>query len=79
LVALGPDLGFPHSSAVQGSQSGIRELRPRRGRSRWRALYRRVGDCFVVLAIAPEAQSNPRTFRAALAAAEDRLGEIVED
>lgn len=48
-------LGFPHTSLVRGSQLGIRELRPRRGRSRWRALYRRVGEVMVVLAVAPEA------------------------
>ena len=36
LEAFGPSLGFPHSSGVQGFP-GLRELRPRAGRSRWRA------------------------------------------
>ncbi len=38
LEAFGPQLGFPHTSAVQG-HLGLRELRPRAGRSPWRALY----------------------------------------
>ena len=79
LVALGQQLGYPHSSAVRGSAGRLRELRPRRGNSPWRALYRRIGDSFVIGAIAPEAASNPRGFDAALAAAERRLEEIVED
>lgn len=32
LEAFGPRLGYPHSSAVQGF-AGLRELRPRAGRS----------------------------------------------
>jgi mRNA-degrading endonuclease RelE of RelBE toxin-antitoxin system len=39
-------LGFPHTSLVRGSNLGVRELRPRRGRSRWRALYRGPGTCW---------------------------------
>jgi hypothetical protein len=39
LAALGPGLPYPHSSAVQGADR-LRELRPRGGRSPWRALYR---------------------------------------
>ena len=42
LAVLGPSLPFPHSSAVQGADR-LRELRPRGGRSPWRALYRQVG------------------------------------
>src|SRR5450756_199916 len=38
LAAFGPQLGYPHTSAVQGF-TGLRELRPRAGRSPWRALY----------------------------------------
>ena len=44
LEAFGDQLGAPHTSQVKGSQAGIRELRPRSGRSPWRALYRRVAD-----------------------------------
>jgi hypothetical protein len=69
-------LGFPHSSLVKGGELGIRELRPRRGRSRWRALYRRAGDVMVVLAVTPEAAVDRRGFDRALAAAERRLSEI---
>jgi hypothetical protein len=29
----------------------LRELRPRQGRSDWRAIYRRVGAFYVILAI----------------------------
>jgi hypothetical protein len=41
LEAVGPRLGSPHSSAVQGDAGqGLRELRPRAGRSRWRPAER---------------------------------------
>ncbi len=43
LGAYGPLLGYPHTSAVRGAE-GLRELRPRAGRSAWRALYRQVGE-----------------------------------
>jgi hypothetical protein len=44
LEAIGPRLGAPHSSAIRGEDgSGLRELRPRAGRSRWRPIYRQVG------------------------------------
>ena len=44
LEALGKSrLPFPHQSAVRGAE--VRELRPRSGRSRWRAFYhRRTGE-----------------------------------
>jgi hypothetical protein len=71
-------LGFPHTSLVRGSGLRIRELRPRRGRSRWRALYRRAGDAMVMLAVAPEAGVDRRGFDRALAVAEQRLSEIEE-
>jgi hypothetical protein len=39
----GPALRSPHQSGVMGEEgSGLRELRPRRGRSRWRPIYRRM-------------------------------------
>ena len=47
LEAFGDQLGAPHSSQVKGSHAGIRELRPRAGRSPWRVLYRRVGGTMV--------------------------------
>jgi len=77
LQAIGPDLGYPHTSAVQGT-SGLRELRPRGGRSPWRGLYRQVGDRFVIGAIAPEAQHDFHRFKRACAAASRRLDELEE-
>ncbi len=77
LRAEGPTLGFPWSSAVRGG-GGLRELRPRRGRSPWRILYRRSPAGLVVLAIAPEAGVDRRGFARALdhaaARAHDREG-----
>jgi ribosome-binding protein aMBF1 (putative translation factor) len=61
LSALGPQLPFPHQSHVEGAQ-GVRELRPRAGRSRWRAFYGQVGEAFVIAAIGPEAQVDRRGF-----------------
>lgn len=76
LEAFGDQLGAPHTSQVKGSRAGIRELRPRAGRSPWRALYRRVADRLVVLAIGPEAQHDKRGFDRAVRLAEERLKEI---
>ena len=75
LAAEGPGLGFPWTSAVRGSP-GLRELRPRGGRSSHRALFRRRGDHAVVLALAPEAVSNRRGFRRAVEHAERRISEM---
>lgn len=77
LEAIGTALGYPHSSAVQ-SASGLRELRPRAGRSQWRALYRQVGDRFVVAAVGPEAMHDGKGFTRACAAASRRLSELEE-
>jgi phage-related protein len=73
LIALGDRLGAPHSSAIQGVPETLRELRPRAGRSRWRAFYRRVGEQFVIAAIGPEVSVNPAAFRRATRNALDRL------
>ncbi|MSV51436.1 MAG: hypothetical protein F2892_04090 [Actinobacteria bacterium] len=78
LEAFGPSLGFPHSSAVQGFP-GLRELRPRAGRSPWRAMYQRVGDVFVIAAIGPEAQVDHRRFTRASRLAVARIAELEED
>ena len=57
LEAVGPRLSHPHSSAVQGEEGrGLRELRPRAGRSRWRPIYRQVtAQAFVIFAVGLEA------------------------
>ncbi len=77
LAALGPLLAFPHSSKVMGDPGGaLRELRPRAGRSPWRCIYQRIGDIFVIAAVAPEAQKDKAGFERAVAAAKTRLAEI---
>lgn len=78
LEAAGPRLGHPHSSAVRGELGqGLRELRPRGGRSRWRPIYRRVNpSTFVILAVGPEAELNSRGYDAAVARAVDRFEKL---
>lgn len=76
LEAFGDRLGAPHTSQVKGSRAGIRELRPRSGRSPWRVLYRRVADAMVILAVGPEAVHDRRGFDRAVRVAEERLKEI---
>jgi len=78
LEALGPQLPYPHSSDVAGAAE-LRELRPRVGNSPWRPLYARRGGAFVVAAVAPEAENDPRGFRRACQAATDRLAQLEED
>lgn len=73
LEAIGPELGFPHTSRVQGAN--VRELRPRAGRSPWRAFYHQVGNELIIGSIGPEAQAKPRLFRAAVKRAVERLAE----
>ncbi|MDX6215353.1 MAG: hypothetical protein QOG99_937 [Frankiales bacterium] len=75
LIALGERLPFPHQSAVQGSPP-LRELRPRAGRCQCRAIYAQVGAGFVILAVGPEAQVDPRGFRRAVSQAAMRLDGI---
>jgi hypothetical protein len=77
LESEGPQLRHPHCSAIRSAVS-LRELRPRGGRSRWRAFYRQIGLAFVVGAIGPEAEVDPRKFRKAVAEAERRLDEVKE-
>lgn len=78
LKAAGPRLRYPHSSAVQGAAGkGLRELRPRQGRSRWRPIYRQVTpDTFLVLAVGPEAEIDQGGYDAAVARAAQRLKEL---
>lgn len=78
LEALGPQLPYPHSSAVKGADR-LRELRPRGGRSPWRALYRQIGEVFVVAAVTPEAQVDGRRFETGCRVAERRLSQIEEE
>ena len=68
----------PHSSAVQGKVGqGLRELRPRSGKSRWRPLYRQIDSVtFVILAVGPEAQINRVGFDQAVSNAQRRFSEL---
>jgi len=74
LTAFADQLAYPHSSLVRGTR--LRELRPRAGRSPWRALYQRVGDRIVIAAICPEAHNNPRGFIRGISIASDRLDQL---
>jgi Phage derived protein Gp49-like (DUF891) len=78
LESEGARLPHPHTSAVQGEVGkGLRELRPRGGRSRWRPIYRQVAsDTFLIVAVAPEAEIDRAGFDAAAARARRRLDEL---
>jgi hypothetical protein len=77
LRAEGPMLGYPHTSEVKAVHN-LRELRPRRGHSRWRAFYRQIDHALVIGAIGPEAEADPRHFRRAVGAALQRLDDITD-
>jgi hypothetical protein len=81
LEAAGPRLGHPHSSAVRGELGqGLRELRPRAGRSRWRPIYCRVNpSTFVVLAVGSEAKIDSRGYDAAVARAVEPFAQLEVD
>lgn len=52
LREIGEHLAPPHMKPLQGADArGLRELRPRQGRSDWRPIYARVGDVYVILAV----------------------------
>lgn len=78
LKEIGPTLGYPHTSDVRGA-GNLRELRPRQGRSPWRAFYRQIGTHLVIAAIGPEAETNPRGFKKAIKLAEQRLNDLEDD
>lgn len=68
----GPRLGEPHSKKVRGDEK-LHELRPSGGRVLVRPLYARLDDAtFVILAVGPEAVTDPRGFTAARARARAR-------
>jgi phage-related protein len=53
LEALGEQLAPPHMKPLGGEgAAGLRELRPRQGRSDWRPVYTRIGErAYVILAV----------------------------
>jgi hypothetical protein len=71
----GDRLATPHSRNVVVADR-LRELRPRAGRSPWRAFYRRIGAGMVVGGFGPEAQANPRGFVRAVRMAAERLNRV---
>jgi hypothetical protein len=71
LRELGERLAPPHMKVLQGEAAGgLCELRPRQGRSDWRALYRRFGATYVVLAF-----DRHDNFSALVARAQQRAGQ----
>ncbi len=68
LSEFGPALGSPHMKSLKG-EADLFELRPKRGAIAVRAIYARVGDRFVILAVAA---TKPR-FGRAVADARTRL------
>lgn len=75
LRVVGPALGYPHTSQVRSAHH-LREIRPRQGRSPWRAFYRQIDQYLVVGAVGPEADVDPKGFRRAVRAAEQRLDDV---
>jgi len=73
LEILGGRLGSPHSSSVRGVPETLNEVRPRAGKSPWRAFNRRIGSEMVIGAIGPEALVNSSGFRQAARVALARL------
>jgi hypothetical protein len=76
LGRLGPKLVMPHARKVQGAAMHLFELRPGGGQDLNRPLYyRRDGDTFIILAIAPEAIVNPKGFRRSVEKAATRASD----
>jgi hypothetical protein len=73
-------LGRPHQRAVRGKGgSGLRELRPRGGRSRWRLIYGRTGESqFTILSVGPEVEVSRAGYRRAVRDGKRRLAGIGE-
>lgn len=67
LSRIGDKLTMPHARHLSGRTSGLYELRPKSGRSRYRPLYVKVGEVtFAILAVAPESVVDPRGFERAV-------------
>ena len=68
LKDLGPDLPSPHMKSLKG-EADLFELRPRQGACEARLVYARLGDRYVVLAVA----AKKKGFERAVADATRRL------
>jgi hypothetical protein len=69
LKDLGPDLPSPHMKSLKG-EANLFELRPKQGACEARPIYSRLGDRFVILAVA----AKKKDFKRAVADAAQRLG-----
>lgn len=68
LKDVGPDLPSPHMKSLKG-RADLFELRPKQGACEVRPIYARLGQRFMVLAVA----AKKKDFNRAVAAAGDRL------
>lgn len=68
LKDVGPDLPSPHMKSLKG-KADLFELRPKQGACEARPIYARLGQRFVVLAVA----AKKKDFERAVVAASDRL------
>jgi len=68
LKDLGPDLPSPHMKSLKG-EANLFELRPKQGACEARPIYARLGDRFVVLAVA----AKKKGFDRAVVEARERL------
>lgn len=69
LKDLGPDLPSPHMKSLKG-EADLFELRPKQGACEARPIYARLGDRFVVLAVA----AKKKDFDRVVVEAKQRLG-----
>jgi hypothetical protein len=70
LGELGEQAGPPHTKPLKGERGAtLRELRPRQGQSDWRAIYRRAGDFYAILAI-----DRHKNFESLIERAQARAG-----
>ena len=76
LERVGALLPFPHQSKVMDAD--LRELRPRGGRSRFRAFYRQVQEGMLIGSLGPDAKVDPTGFRRAVKHGVERLDEFEE-
>jgi hypothetical protein len=60
LKDLGPDLPSPHMKSLKG-EADLFELRPKQGVCEARPIYARLGDRFVVLAVAAKKKTFARS------------------
>lgn len=70
LEAFGYQLGAPHTSALEGTDFPLRELRPKQGRSPLRVIYAFDPQRQAVLLIGGDKSGDPKFYRRILVEAE---------